>query len=77
MQINRKDADKFIQSLLIDPPNVPVRIFANPTMSDFNNDLEHPITIEGIEVSASQTSANDKPKIVITRKLASISQSEQ
>ena len=45
-------------------------------MSDFSNNLEHPIRIKGIEVSDSQTSANNRPKIVITRSLASNLQSE-
>ena len=45
-------------------------------MSDFSNNLEYPITIEGIEVSDSQTSVIDRPKFVITRSLTSNSQSE-
>ena len=62
--------------MLFDPPNIPVKISANLTMSDFSNNLEHPITIEGIEVSDNQTSVNDRPKIVINRSLTSNSQSE-
>ena len=45
-------------------------------MDDFRNNLKHPITIEGIEVVGSEATANDKPKIVITRSLASNLQSE-
>ena len=45
-------------------------------MSEFSNYLEHPITIEGIEVSDNQTSANNRPKIVITRSLTSNSQTK-
>ena len=45
-------------------------------MSDFINDLKHPITMEGIEVADSQISPDDRPKITITRSLTSNSQSE-
>ena len=62
--------------MLFDPPNIPVQISANRGMSDFCNKLEHPITIEGIEIADSQTSGNDIPKIVITRSLTSNLQSE-
>ena len=62
--------------MLFDPPNIPIQISANPEMSDFCNKLEHPITIEGIEIADSQTSANDIPKIVITRTLTNNLQSE-
>ena len=61
---------------LINLPNIPVQISANPRMSEFSNYLEHPITIEGIEVSDNQTSANNRPKIVITRSLTSNSQTK-
>ena len=60
----------------LNPPNIPVQVSANPRMSDFENNLKHPITIEGIEVSDSQTSTDDRPKIVITRSLTSNLQSE-
>ena len=45
-------------------------------MNDFRNNLEYPITIEGIEVVDSQTSANDCPTIVINRSLTTTFQSE-
>ena len=45
-------------------------------MSDFRNNLKHPIIIEGIEVTEGQTSADDRPKIMITRSLTSNLQSE-
>ena len=45
-------------------------------MSDFINDLKHPITIEGIEVADRQRSPENRPKITITRSLTSKSQSE-
>lgn len=45
-------------------------------MDDFRDNLEYPITIEGIEVADTPTSADCKPQIVITKSLASISESE-
>ena len=38
-------------------------------MSDFIINLKYPITIEVIEVTDSQKSVEDRPKIVITRSL--------
>ena len=45
-------------------------------MSDFRNNLKHPITIEGIKVTDNQTSPDNRPPIVITRSLVSNLQSE-
>ena len=77
MQINRKNVDDFSQSWgLDDPPNIPVEVFADPTMDGFRDNLEYPITIEGIEVADTPTSGDCKPQIVITKSLASSSESE-
>ena len=45
-------------------------------MDGFRDNLEYPITIEGIEVADTPTSADCKHQIVITKSLASISESE-
>ena len=76
IQINKKDADDFNQSWILNPPNIPVKVSVNPRMSDFKNNLNYPITIEGIKVTESQTSPDNKPQIVISRSLASNLQSE-
>ena len=76
MQINRKDADDFSQSWSLNPPNIPVEVAADSRISDFNDNLQHPLAIEGIEVDDSQMSADTIPKIMITRSLASNSRSK-
>ena len=53
-----------------------MKISANPRRSDFRNNLKHPITIEGIKVTDSPTSSDNRPQIVITRSLASNLQSK-
>ena len=44
------EIDNFVQSLLINSPNISAQVSANPSMSDFINVLKHPITIEFIRI---------------------------
>ena len=62
--------------MFFEPPNIPVQISANPGMSDFINDLNYPITIKGITVANSETSAEIRPKFVIARSMTSKLQSK-
>ena len=45
-------------------------------MSDFKENLHHPIAIEGIEVYDDKSSAETKPEIMITRSLPNNSRSK-
>ena len=75
IQISGNNPCDFIPSQNRDPPNIPILVSPNPRLHNFRNNLKHPITIEGIEVVGSETTADDKPKIVIIRSLISNLQS--
>ena len=67
-KINRRDVDDFNESKSDNPPYIPVLILADPESNDFKDQLQYPLTIEGIEVTdtKSQTSAsNSQPKILL------------
>ena len=64
IQINRRDVDDFNESKSANPPYIPVLIVADPDSSNFKEQLQYPLTIEGIEVT---TTDDGQPKIVIYR----------
>ena len=64
LQINKNDVDDFHASKSANPPYIPVLIVADPDCRDFKEQLQYPLTIEGIEVTTADSS---QPKIVLYR----------